>query len=588
MISKEQHVSVFDLEIKTQLKEWEVYVHKKFNVLLAEKKKELFLGRIISINHDGAILIRCKKGTFPRLNWQYYFRLVGPDVKGDPSNWNFTFLEYKDSENPRYSLAGGSNGVVIRFAKSDEEWVYFNAIMDDNKFIEFVENRMLNKGIQPIISISKSYPPLDYLKNLKAYVEKSNNQILKYTRNENNWNPVNLANNEINESFLIQKLLADKLIVIQGPPGTGKSYQAALICKSFLRQNKSVVICALTNRALIEIASQPGIKELLALGIVFKTNCSRSEAKELPGLLDAQKINIHNGSVILTTYYKLSSFKSPNDSSNSILDLLIIEEASQAFLSTLAMFSEMAEHTLIIGDQMQLPPVVQSSQEDLSRIHLNVNDLIEGFDTLTWNVKTNLSYRFAQTRRLTDTSAKLTGIFYDNKLQSCSPLNTSEVNSGNLADLFGPMGGVNIVKIPLGDSNHSKKDNIFDKIVRIVKTINTFSPESSISILSFKVEYEQKMIESLQHVIGNNTSILVSTVHRVQGITTDYTVYLMPLEEVDLELNSKLFNVATSRAKKGTLLVTFDFIKHTELNPIVRKFLSLCNDVTESFINLKT
>jgi DNA replication ATP-dependent helicase Dna2 len=588
MISKEEHLRFFDLEINTQLKEWEAYLHQRFNALLNAPKKELFLGRIISLKNDGSILIRCKKGSFPRFNWQYYFQLVGPDVKGDPNTWSFTFKEYKESEKPKYSLNAGSNGVVTYFSRADLQFVYFGATLEDSKFLDYLENKLLTKGIQPLISISKTFPPIDYLKNLKAYVGKSNNQILQYTREVNKWNPINLANNEINDYFLIEKLIDKKLLVIQGPPGTGKSYQAALICKAFIEQDKSVGICALTNRALIEIASQPGLKLPLKEGKVFKTNCSKAEINELPGLLDYKEIKVLDGAVILSTYYKLSSFYSEQETKYHKFDLLIIEEASQAFLSTLAMFSELAEQVLIIGDQMQLPPVVQSHNDALLEINKKLYDLIDGFDSLTWNAEPKYSYRFAQTRRLTEASAKLTGLFYENALQSCSPLNNINIHANALAELFGDRGSINIAKIPLAEVAQSNPNIVINKIRAVVEMIKQKSPLVSISILSFKVIYEQKLIESLEQAMATYSSILVSTVHRVQGITADYTIYFMPLEEVNFELNPNLFNVATSRAKKGTLLVTFDFIEHMELNPVVKRFLSLCNDVTESFINLKT
>lgn len=587
MITRAQHLQFFDLEITTQLREWDHYLNQKFNNLLNSKKKELFVGRIISIKSDGCILIRCKKGSFPRFNWQYYFKLIGPDVKGDPNTWDFTFKEYKESEKPKYSLNAGSNGVVTNFSKADQEFAYFNAIIEDNKFLDFLEFQLLKHGKQPLITISKSYPPIDYFKNLKAFVEKSNNYILTYTREVNRWNPINLQNIEINENYLIDKLLTDKLIVIQGPPGTGKSYQAANISKKFIIQNKSVAICALTNRALIEIASQPALKDLLPEGKVYKTNCSRSEAKELPGLLDTSEIKVIGGKAILTTYYKFSSFNDLQENA-PCFDLLIIEEASQAFLATLALFSGFAKHVLIIGDQMQLPPVVQSRKEELAEIHNKIFDLIEGFDTLTWNITSNQTYRFAQTRRLTEASAYLTGLFYDNKLQSCSPLNNQGFNSGELEAIFGKNGGVSIAKLPFLSAAPKTVNDAIQIITTLISKIKQYAPEASISILTFKVSYEQKLIERIEQHSNSTNSILVSTVHRVQGITTDYTLYLMPLEEVDFELNPNLFNVATSRARKGTLLITFEFIENMDLNPTVKKFLGLCNDVTSFILSIKS
>jgi superfamily I DNA and/or RNA helicase len=60
----------------------------------------------------------------------------------------------------------------------------------------------------------------------------------------------------------------------------------------------------------------------------------------------------------------------------------------------------------------------------------------------------------------------------------------------------------------------------------------------------------------------------------------------MPLTNVHFELDAKLFNVATSRAKRGTLIITKGTILMNQMNENVHLFLTKSQDVTTAFINL--
>ena len=80
--------------------------------------------------------------------------------------------------------------------------------------------------------------------------------------------------------------------------------------------------------------------------------------------------------------------------------------------------------------------------------------------------------------------------------------------------------------------------------------------------------------------------ITISTVHKVQGITCDYAIVYLPLTDFHIEFYDNFFNVATSRASRGTLLVTYD---HLDLNVGFSKevtfFLRDCQDVSSEFLN---
>ena len=71
-------------------------------------------------------------------------------------------------------------------------------------------------------------------------------------------------------------------------------------------------------------------------------------------------------------------------------DIIVIEEASQAFLTTIAAFKQLGKKCLIVGDPMQLPPIVKMNNPQYNS--WNVHTQIEGLKTfaLGSNIK---SYR---------------------------------------------------------------------------------------------------------------------------------------------------------------------------------------------------
>ena len=96
-------------------------------------------------------------------------------------------------------------------------------------------------------------------------------------------------------------------------------------------------------------------------------------------------------------------------------DLIVIEEASQAFLTTIAAFKQLGKKCLIVGDPMQLPPIVRLNNPMYNA--WNVNTQVEGLKTFALGTDIK-AYRIITTFRLTEKSAALTKIFYGNRFVS--------------------------------------------------------------------------------------------------------------------------------------------------------------------------
>ena len=68
-------------------------------------------------------------------------------------------------------------------------------------------------------------------------------------------------------------------------------------------------------------------------------------------------------------------------------------------------------------------------------------------------------------------------------------------------------------------------------------------------------------------------NIRIETVDRVQGLTVDYCFFFIPNASISYSLENELFNVATSRAKYNTIIVSYKSILQENMSEEVRKYL---------------
>ncbi len=87
-----------------------------------------------------------------------------------------------------------------------------------------------------------------------------------------------------------------------------------------------------------------------------------------------------------------------------------------------------------------------------------------------------------------------------------------------------------------------------------------------ISVLSFYIETTKALQKSICQTLGNHSNLLIDTVSRIQGLTTDVAIYVVPNTSYYRLLNRCIFNVATSRARRHTIIVAdVDILNHLDL-----------------------
>jgi rRNA-processing protein FCF1 len=79
--------------------------------------------------------------------------------------------------------------------------------------------------------------------------------------------------------------------------------------------------------------------------------------------------------------------------------------------------------------------------------------------------------------------------------------------------------------------------------------------------------------------IDNPINLLIETVARIQGLTTDVAIFVIPNAGYNYSLERRLFNVATSRAKRHTIIIVDKNIisSYPDLNEDVKIYLQKLN-----------
>lgn len=583
IISNQEHIKFFEHQLIAMEEEWVRYAGTKMNILIKEKK--LFVGRVWGIEEkQGKVILRFKAGMIPRMKMIYLLSLVGKDAPDDSLAWDFTYKSFRVSDINQYSGKSTEITTIEYLTWNEDNWRYILVSGFELAMLNELKNKYLLQKKHPRIVVAQTDPPVDYLLNLKGFVQKKpGNAIinLDVSANEDFWKPRLIDNRVSIISDITHLLESDSFVIIQGPPGTGKTYLAAQLCAYYLSRNKSVCVTALTNRALMELAVKEDLQEAENNGLIFKTNLAADEKKELGHLNPADELSPRQGELLLATYYKLSQeyFKIIDGAKR--FDFLIIEEASQAYLATIAMFFNLAKMVLIIGDHKQLTPIIYKPGE-LRKISQWVGGIINGLQTFAFNHNKE-SNRLIYTRRLTTPAADLTGLYYNNSLQSISELNSKIDFDSEYKDLFHPNGGVSIAKLSM-ISSISRETSLLSFLCLIALGIIGKNKDLEVALLSPYVDTEKDFYDRYSKISGNFKRITINTIHRIQGLTCDLTILYLPLTNASFELDANLFNVATSRAKMGTLIITYNQIELvSNITVETKKFISSCLDVTEAF-----
>jgi energy-coupling factor transporter ATP-binding protein EcfA2 len=445
----QNYQSFFDDQIREAEVEQKTIIKTPINQLL--QKEEICIGYVDHVNIErGHVILRFFKDRGPRLKIQKSIVIIKKAAMTELgtrySGWNCSFLDF--FRNEKYHSASSELIPLYYLHRNDPKYDYVGCSSVSLSLFDFMRDQT-SKGKTLTVVVYSPFPPVDYFKNLNSYMNMypGNEELLIEPKIEyEDWHPVELAYDLNNESSIADTIMRtleeENICILQGPPGSGKSYTIAQILKHYLNEGKTACVTTMANKGLIELVQQSPLKEILAEGKIVKTNLSADEKRIVKDIKpSANGLIVPEGELLCSTNYVLSyAFNQKNVEEYGLpsYDLIIIEEASQAYFTSIVAFKSLGKRCLIVGDPMQLPPIVTNLRKNIYRTW-NVNFQIEGLKTFALGTDIK-SYRITTTFRLTPESATLTGLFYDNHFTSVQK-ERLDYSKSNLP-YFPPEGGV--------------------------------------------------------------------------------------------------------------------------------------------------
>ncbi|MCF0184916.1 MAG: hypothetical protein HUJ98_00315 [Bacteroidaceae bacterium] len=317
----------------------------------------------------------------------------------------------------------------------------------------------------------------------------------------------------------------------------------------------------------MEIAEKSTVKSLLDSHKIFKTNISMDEMKELGNLETIKTIAPMPGCLVMSTYYITSGFAAEL-SVEQPFDYVIMDEASQAILPMFAAARKMGKRNLWVGDIHQLPPIVILNGDRIK--YYGYKPLVNGLKLLADSSSSPI-YQLTTTHRFGPRTANYTGVFYNDSLVAKE--SKEYVLLPSMSKILSKEGGPTLIftDMPSGDS--TPQFAIFMASFIVTNILND-DKHKEIAVLTCMKKTTRALQMAITQAIGSKKNLLVDTVARVQGLTTDITIFFVPDYSYIRTLEPHLFNVATSRAKEHTIIIVDKYVLDcSTLDIRVRKYL---------------
>jgi rRNA-processing protein FCF1 len=583
--TRKEHFDFLEEELQAQTKAFNLKLNSSATFLLQERE-ELFVAQFLTFKDGEMILKFSTKRGLPRKG-EYLYCFTVPKELRDYRNWGEKtygdLIKQKGNFTETVCVWQGPSKDKDGNIEKDFRIAGFRGIE-----LDFSVN--ISEATNMILLLGPSIPPFEYIANLQKIVQfnqtESVSSILDQEFKSTSWQPIFLDNKNDIPNFILNQLELSDQIVLIGPPGTGKTYQIAEICKRISEIGKSVLVTSLTNRALIEVAQKPALIDLIEKGKVFKTKISTDEAKEIPKLQQTKEINPQPGSIVLSTFF-ISSSEATKITDTPPFDYLIVDEASQALLAMFGAAKLLGRKNIWIGDTNQLPPVVAINEDKVRK--KNYDFLVDGLKTLS-DTSSFPIFQLTETYRLPIRGSNYTGLFYNNSLKSRAktdirftfPEIPSEINI-----FFNPKGGSTLIKTDLQIGN--KKPSIAIEIAKIIVTdLMKINEKLHVSVLSNYIDTVKSLQKSIYGTIDNPKNLLIETVARIQGLTTDVVIFIIPNSGYNHSLERRLFNVATSRARRHTIIIADKNIisDYPNLDEDVKTYLKKLDQEFSFYYNL--
>ncbi len=569
-IDRKKHWQFLEDELKAETEEFKkTYLTTAISLL--KTSQEMYVAQFISFK-DGEMIMKFPISRALPRKGDFLVCMVLPPELQDYRNWGDK--TYRDLYNARYN---STECVCIWHSPANDP--RYSLVGFSKVSVDFANYIKETPNI--VLTFAPQRPPIDYVMNLQKVVEdkysKGVASILDANYQTKDWESILIKQDNVSGFVYSQMTLTDTMI-LEGPPGTGKTYMIAELCARLCAEGHSVLVTALTNRALMEIAEKPAVKPLLHSHKIFKTNITIDELREIKDLETIKSIAPMPGCLVMSTYFITSGYAA-DLTVEQPFDFVIMDEASQAILPMFAASRKIGKKNLWVGDIHQLPPIVILNQDRIK--FCNYKPLVEGLKLLADNSSSPI-YQLTTTYRFGQRSANYTGVFYNDSLVSNESKRFNDLPS--MCKILSNKGGPTLIltDMPSGDSTPQFATYMASYIVA---SILNDSPNKDIAVLSCMKKTTRALQMAITQKVGSKKNLIVDTVARVQGLTTDITIFFVPDYSYIRTLEPHLFNVATSRAKEHTIIIVDKYVLDCyTLNKNVRKYLEMLKQEKSIYI----
>lgn len=344
--TREQHKRFLDKELTAVSEEYLKKLNSKATALLSNN--EIYVTQFVKLDlknnpetdsarnvlGSGQLMLRFKKDKgIPRKN-EYFTAVILEKDMCLPKNWGDLSWGKLRSHQVEFSEVH-----CVWQGKTDDKGFLLCGFSGIS--LEMSQYLTKNNLQGCVVVLGPQEPPMDYYQHLIEIVSNTKqmpaSSILDFDKKDVAWTPDTINSDSSNAEIILKALESKDELVFQGPPGTGKTYLMASLVARLLEDGKSVLITAMTNRALIELAQKESLSKYLADGKIMKTNVSADEITECRHMLpiESKAITCLPGKATLSTFYNSSGWAGKCYEEQPF-DYVIMDEASQALFGMIA------------------------------------------------------------------------------------------------------------------------------------------------------------------------------------------------------------------------------------------------------------
>lgn len=350
------------------------------------------------------------------------------------------------------------------------------------------------------------------------------------------------------------------VLPVQGPPGSGKTYAGSRMVCALVSAGKTVGITANSHKVIRHMLD--GICEAAEeTGVDVRCLQKAKEREDDQARLRFTTSNddLLNGIGSSTQVGGATAWFWSRSDAQNLVDVLIVDEAAQMSLANVLAISGAAKTVVLLGDPQQLDQPVQGSHPDGTDISALAH-LLDGEET----INDHQGLFLEETWRLHPSICEFTSnLFYAGKLEAREHNARQSITSD-------PINGAGLWYLPVeheGNVNSSTEEA--DAIEQLVSRILSGSPTwtnrlnetlpLTINDILIITPYNAQVFEIQQRL----PDIRVGTVDKFQGQEAPIAIYSTATSTqadaprgMEFLYNLNRFNVATSRAKCASILVT--------------------------------